>query len=156
VSTEQPGRNGKRVVQLIPAQPNTWIGEVLEQATGERRPDAATQRTTWTPTCVTAYEIDVHRVDFWTLIESVDKDGDLGQELIPAPMSYMIQAQYQDFLVNALTLGYDEQAKWFDDNTRRATTDWVVVYAPSRDEARNLVRERRPPSAPGPDGSEIP
>jgi hypothetical protein len=153
VSTEQqPGPSVKRVVQLVLAQPDTWVGEVLEQATGERRPEPATG---WTPTCVTGYSIDVHRVDFWALIESVVDDGELFQELIPAPMSSMIQGQYTDFLANALTAGYDQQPQWFDQDTRRATTDWVVVHAPSLDEARKLVRERRPPSAPGPDGNAI-
>jgi len=131
---------GRRVLQVVPAHPDTWVAVVTETATGQRGEQG------WKSTAVTSYEITVDPVDCWALVEINDADG-LRQQLLPVCQSWMLMAQADSPLADLVISRDFESSADFTDDGRRISHPFVVRGA-SADEVRKLVARQMPPSAP--------
>ncbi|TNH28794.1 hypothetical protein FHG89_14240 [Micromonospora orduensis] len=131
---------GRRVLQVVPAHPDTWVAVVTETAIGQSDKDG------WKATAVISYEITVDPVDCWALVEIRDDDG-LRQQLLPVCQSWMLTAQADSPLAELVTARDFEHSADFTDDSRRISQP-VVVRGSSADEVRKLVARQVPPSGP--------
>lgn len=133
----------QRILQLVPAQPNTWLVNVHEVAFGT----SEGPRGGWRTNVVTRYEITTDPVDCWALIDTVDPNGVPTQAVAPLCMSWMLAAQHAEHLAAIATP--DRRGTAFDhDRGRREVHRVMAVRAGSAEEARQLAEQKHPPSGP--------
>jgi hypothetical protein len=135
------GEVSMRVLQVVPAHPDTWVATVSESAIG-----GVVGAAGWQATTVTSYEIAVDPVDCWALVHIEGDGGPVRQQLLPVCQSWMLTAQHDSPLADLVTSADFTRSATFQGDTRQLRQP-VVVRASTAEEARKLVQQRVPPSA---------
>jgi hypothetical protein len=135
----------KRVLQIVPAQPDTWLAHVFEIAFGKKDRD---RRVGWQSSVVSAYEVSAVAVDCWALVDTIDRDGEPAQEIIPLCMAWTLTAQDDGDLVDIATRQRREEITFDAERDRRQTQRVLVVRAQTVEEACKLAEQQIPPSGP--------
>lgn len=138
--TSDGGKASMRVLQVIPAHPDTWVATVSESAIGSQAGTAG-----WQATKVTSYEVSVTPVDCWALVHIEGDEGPVRQQLLPVCQSWMLTAQQDSPLAELVTSNEYAQSVTFEGDTRQFYRP-VVVRASTAEEARKLAQQQVPPS----------